>query len=78
MEEHNRAHKARKHEKVQNHSLASMSTIVIVVFCKTKNVIPQLGKKGPLLDMYLVETVSCLLKSLDLSKRFVNTENVSP
>ena len=58
---HNRAHNARKHEKVENHSLASMSTTKTVIIYKTKNVSKLLGRKGPLLGMYLAETVSCPL-----------------
>ena len=57
MEEQNGIHNARKHEKVENHSLASMPTIVVVVFYKTKNVSQQLGNKGPSLGTYFVETV---------------------
>ena len=55
VEEHNGTHNTKKHEKVENHSLASMSTIAIVVFYKTKNVSQQLGKKGPSLGTYFVE-----------------------
>ena len=64
----------REHEKVQNHSLASMSTTEIVIIYKTKNVSPLLGKEGPSLNTYLVETVSCppetptLRKSLSRQK----------
>ena len=35
VQEHNRVHNARKHEKVENHSLASMSTTKIVIIYKT-------------------------------------------
>ena len=63
MQEYNRAQNARKHEKVENHSSASMSTIEILIIYKTKNVSNLLGKKGPLLGTYLVETVSCPLEA---------------
>ena len=36
VQEHNRVHNARKHEKVENHSLASMSTTKIIMILKTK------------------------------------------
>ena len=52
VQEHNKAHNARKHEKVENHSSASMSTTEIVIIYKTKNVSKLLGKKGPLLGTY--------------------------
>ena len=71
-------HNARKHEKIENYSLASMSTTAFIVFYKTKNVSQLLGKKGPLLDMYLMGTISCLLEALTLRKSFANTKNVSP
>ena len=60
VQEHNRVHNARKHEKVENHSLASMSTTKIIMIFKNKNVSKLLGRKGPLLGTHLVETVSCL------------------
>ena len=63
VQEHNRAHNARKHEKVENHSWASMSTTKIIMIFKTKNVSKLLGRKGPLLGTYLVETVSCPLET---------------
>ena len=63
VQEHNRVHNARKHEKVENHSSASMSTTEIVIIYKTKNVSKLLGRKGPLLGTYLVETVSCPLEA---------------
>ena len=47
MEEHSGTLNARKHEQAQNYSLASMSTIGIVIICKTKNV-SSLWKKGAL------------------------------
>ena len=78
MEEHNGTHNARKHEQVENHSLASMSTTEIVIIYKTKNVSPLLGKKGPSLGTYLVETVSCPLEALTPRKSFVKTKNVKP
>ena len=52
-----------KHEKVENHSLASMSTTKIIMIFKNKNVSKLLGRKGPLLGTYLVETVSCPLEA---------------
>ena len=70
MQEHNETHNARKHEKVEKYSLASMSTTEIVIMYKTKNVSKLLGKKGPLLGMYLVETVSCPLEALTPRKNF--------
>ena len=76
MEEHNGTHMARNHEQVENHSLASMSTIAIIVIHKTKNVSQLLGKKRPSLGMYLVESVSCLLQALTPKKSFVKTKNV--
>ena len=63
VQEHSRVHNARKHGKVGNHSSASMSTTKIVIIYKTKNVSKLLGKKGPLLGTYLVETVSCPLEA---------------
>ena len=63
VQEHNRVHNARKHEKVENHSLASMSTTKIIMIFKNKNVSKLLGRKGPLLGTYLVETVSCPLEA---------------
>ena len=63
VQEHNRVHNARKHEKVENHSLASMSTTKIIMIFKNKSVSKLLGRKGPLLGTYLVETVSCLLEA---------------
>ena len=60
---HDRAHNARKHEKVENQSWASMSTTKIIMIFKTKNVSKLLGRKGPLLGTYLVETVSCPLEA---------------
>ena len=63
VQEHNRAHNARKYEKVENHSWASMSTTKIIMIFKTKNVSKLLGRKGPLLGTYLVETVSCPLEA---------------
>ena len=62
VQEHNRVHSARKHEKVENHSWASMSTTKIIMILKNKNVSKLLGRKGPLLGTYLVETVSCPLE----------------
>ena len=44
MEEHNVTRNARKHEQVQNHSLASMATTEIVIIYKTKNISPLLEK----------------------------------
>ena len=63
VQEHNRAHNARKHEKIESHSWASMSATKIIMILKTKNVSKLLGRKGPLLGTYLVETVSCLLEA---------------
>ena len=63
VQEHNRAHNARKHEKVDNHLSESKSTTEIVIIYKTKNVSKLLGRKGPLLGTYLVETVSCPLEA---------------
>ena len=63
VQEHSRAHNSRKREKVDNHSSASMSTTEIVIIYKTKNVSKLLGKKGPLLGTYLVETISCPLEA---------------
>ena len=63
VQEHNRVHNARKHEKVENHSLASMSTTKFILIFKNKNVSKLLGRKGPLLGTYLVETVSCPLEA---------------
>ena len=40
-----------------------MPTTEIVIIYKTKNVSKLLGKKGPLLGTYLVETVSCPLEA---------------
>ena len=62
VQEHNRVHNARKHKKVENYSWASMSTTKIIMIFKTKNVSKLLGRKGPLLGTYLVETVSCPLE----------------
>ena len=36
VQEHNRVHNARKYEKVENHSSASMSTTKIIMIFKTK------------------------------------------
>ena len=63
VQEHNRAHNAKKHEKVENHSWAIMSTTKIIMIFKTRNVSKLLGRKGPLLGTYLVETVSCPLEA---------------
>ena len=63
VQEHNRMHNARKHEKVENHSSASMSTTKIIMIFKTKNVSKLLGREGPLLGTYLVQTVSCPLEA---------------
>ena len=63
VQKHNRVHNAREHEKVENHSLASMSTTKIILIFKNKNVSKLLGRKGPLLGTYLVETVSCPLEA---------------
>ena len=63
VQEQNRVHNAREHEKVENHSLASMSTTKIIMIFKNKNVSKLLGRKGPLLGTYLVETVSCPLEA---------------
>ena len=63
VQEQNRVHNARKHEKVENHSLASMSTTKIIMIFKNKNVSKLLGRKGPLLGTYLVPTVSCPLEA---------------
>ena len=63
VQEQNRVHNARKHEKVENHSLASMSRTKIIMIFKNKNVSKLLGRKGPLLNTYLVETVSCPLEA---------------
>ena len=63
VQEHNRVHNARKHEKVENHSSASMSTTKIVMIFKTKNVSKLLGREGPLLGTYLVQTVSYPLEA---------------
>ena len=61
-QEHNRVHNARKHEKVERHSSAGMSTAKVVIIYKTTNVSKLLGRKGPLLGTYLVPTVSCPLE----------------
>ena len=63
VQEHNRVHNERKHEKVENRSSASMSTTKILMSFNNKNVSKQLGRKGPLLGTYLVETVSCPLEA---------------
>ena len=63
VQEHNRVHNSRKHEKVENHSLASMSTTKIIMILKNKNVRKLLGREGPLLGTYLVATVSCPLEA---------------
>ena len=63
VQEQNRVHNAREHEKVENHSLASMSTTKIIMIFKNKNVSKVLGRKGPLLGMYFLETVSCPLEA---------------
>ena len=63
VQEHNRAHNARKHEKVKNHSWASMSITKIIMIFETKNVSKLLGREGPLLGTYLVPTVSCPLEA---------------
>ena len=55
-----------------------MSTTTFVIFYKTKNVSQLVGKKGPSLGTYLMDTVSCPLEALTLRKSFVNTKNVSP
>ena len=44
VQEHNRAHNVRKHEKVENPSLARMSTTKIIMIFKTKNVSKLLGR----------------------------------
>ena len=49
VQEHNRVQNARKHEKVENHSLATMSTTKIIMIFENKNVSKLLGRKGPLL-----------------------------
>ena len=46
MEEHKGGHSVRKHEQIQNHSLATMSTTEIVIILTTKNVSPKLAKSG--------------------------------
>ena len=63
VQQHNRVHNARKHEKVENHSLERMSTTKIIMIFKNKNVSKLLGRKGPFLGTYLVETVSCPLEA---------------
>ena len=63
VQEHNKAHNARKHEKIENHLWASMSATKIIMIFKIKNVSKLLGRKGPLLGTYLVETVSCPLEA---------------
>ena len=63
VQEHNKVHNARKHEKAESHSSASMSTTKIVMIYKTKNVSRLLGKKEPLQGTYLGETVSCPLEA---------------
>ena len=48
VQEHNRVHNARKHEMVENHSLASMSTIKFILIFKERKCEQSIGKEGAL------------------------------
>ena len=48
VQEHNRVHNARKHEKFENHSLASMSTTKIIMIFKKQKCEQTIGKEGAL------------------------------